>query len=188
MADPRIADLVRQSQSEAAAEVYLAFRPTEDQISQIGEVGREILIHVRPVPGACAPMSALYAAILHDRMPGTIVHMVAGALAVEEKYVFGQATDRVDGNDIFGRSNPSWDGHSWLICGDYIVDISLFRTAYSAQSPPLLARYVHAEFGKGRGLLISKYESGLRYEPQYVLTSDQITAVGRSAMKMFLPG
>jgi hypothetical protein len=83
MAVSRIAELVRQSQSEAAAEAYLAFRPTEDQIRQIGEVRREILLHVRPVPGACAPMSALYAAILQDRMPETISHMVAGALAVE---------------------------------------------------------------------------------------------------------
>jgi hypothetical protein len=160
MADARIAELIRQSQSEAAAEAYLACRPTEDQIRQIGEVGREILLHVRAVPGACAPMSALYAAILQNRMPGTIIHMVAGALAVEGKYVFGQAADRVDGNNIFGRSNPSWDGHSWLVCGDYIIDISLFRTAYSAQSPPLLARYVRAEFGEGRGLLISKSNLG----------------------------
>jgi hypothetical protein len=102
--------------------------------------------------------------------------------------VFGQAADRVDLNDTFGRSNTFWDGHSWLVCGDYIVDISLFRPAYSAHSPPPLARYVRAEFGEGRGLLISKFESGLRYEPQYVLTSDQVTAVGRGAVKMFLAG
>jgi hypothetical protein len=133
-------------------------------------------------------MSALYAATLQDRMPGTVIHMVSGAIAVEGEYVFGQAADRVDANDTFGRSNPSWDGHSWLVCGDNIVDISLFRTAYSVQSPPHLTQFGRAQFGEGRGLLVSRFEPGLRYEPQYVLTYDQITAVGRGAMKTFLAG
>src|SRR5262249_990295 len=57
--------------------------------------------------------------------------------------------------------------------------VSIFRTAYSAHSPPALARRVVEEFGHGRGLLICTADdaksAGLHYKPQYVLTEDQIT-------------
>jgi hypothetical protein len=36
--------------------------------------------------------------------------------------------------------------------GDYVADVSIFRTAYSIGSPPLLATHVRQEFGPGREL------------------------------------
>jgi hypothetical protein len=70
--------------------------------------------------------------------------------------------------------------------GDYVADVSVFRTAYSEKSPRRLRDHVVKEFGIGKGLLISKAADvgsyGLNYLPQYILSEDQITAVGRGAL------
>jgi hypothetical protein len=71
------------------------------------------------------------------------------------------------------------------MCDDYIIDISVFRTAYSGKSHPLLARAVREGFGEGRGLLLAQDTSPLNYRPQYVLTRDEIDALGKGAYKLF---
>lgn len=184
MADGRVVELIRQSHSESAAAAYQAFVPTDAHIQQMQDTGREVLNCFPTLPGGCAVMSALYGAILQERMKGAVVHVVAGSLAVNGTAVFGSGAGNIDWNKVFGNSNASWDGHCWVMCGDWIADISLFRTAYSNKSPPALAQYVRREFGEGRGLLITKSDQELRYEPHYVLTDAQITALGRGAVHL----
>jgi hypothetical protein len=59
------------------------------------------------------------------------------------------------------------------------------RTA-DAGSPRLLSQYIAKEIGKGKGLLACRMAAmdpaGIRYVPQYVLTQDQVDAVGRGAL------
>ena len=65
---------------------------------------------------------------------------------------------------------------------------SVCQTA-DAGSPRLLSRYIAKEIGKGKGLLGVPMASffdrlEIRYVPQYVLTQDQVSAVGRGALAM----
>lgn len=181
-------DLITTSHTVAAAENYRTFIPTDEQLALLKETGVEVLRNFPSVAGACAMMSACYA----DRLQMNIeapVYVVAGVLSIGTTCVFGKNADTRDWRVAFNKSNPSWDGHCWVVFGDRLADISIFRTAYSQNSPPLLARHVTERFGKGRGLLISKTTEtgrlGFRYKPQYVLTNDQVTALVDGARQFF---
>lgn len=101
--------------------------------------------------------------------------------------VFG-SDDELDGKSRFSKSDPSWDGHAWIALGDYVADVSLFRTARSGKSLPALASHVATEFGPKAGLMICEErdveKSGLRYEARYVLTQDQVDGLARGALQM----
>jgi hypothetical protein len=131
-------------------------------------------------------MSALYSCSLESatRAP---VFVVAGSLFVGQTRVFGEDSE-INGKERFSRCDSSWDGHAWLVMGDYIADVSIFRTAYSRKSPPILAAHVLQKFGEDRGLFICRIdetvESGLFYVPQYVLSEDQIAGLAQAAMAM----
>lgn len=176
--------LITQSFTALAAEAYCNFVPTKSQQDALAAAGRDTLIYFPQTAGGCAMMSALYAAHL-QRMTDAPVYVIAGGLVIGQNWVFGDAEPTRDWNSVFAESNPSWDGHCWVMFGKYIADISLFRTAYSQNSPPALSQYVARQFGKGRGLLFctsADFEKlGLHYKPQYVLTDDQVTALCRGA-------
>jgi hypothetical protein len=68
-----------------------------------------------------------------------------------------------------------------------LVDVSVFRTAYSRFSPPALAAHIRKKIGEERDLMICKIGDaaihyGLRYEAQYALMHDQVDAVARRAI------
>ena len=127
--------------------------------------------------GTSAQLSAALAVQL-ERILSIPVHVVAGTLAVEKEPVFG---DRLpfDGPAIFSTAEPDWSGHVWLMVGAHVVDISLFRIAYSRFGPPRLARHVDLVFGPGKGLYVDVWQQcrrrGLSYEPQYILTEVEVT-------------
>jgi hypothetical protein len=170
-------ELIATSYTSSDAEAYCAFVPTASQLNDLIEIGYDVLSHVLCRAGACVMMSAVYAKRVQTMLQDAPVYVVAGALAVGTTYVFGQDVTQRDWKSEFDRSNPSWDGHCWLMFGGFIADISIFATAYSENSPRLLARYVRQRFGLGHRLLVlmDDLERDLRYKPQYVLTSDQIT-------------
>jgi hypothetical protein len=179
--------LVAASRSREEVRAYKAFAPTEEEKQLLAEVGREVLQNLPPQAGACALMSAIYAARLQD-VGLNFVYVVAGTLRVLKRPVFG--SDRpFDGSKVFSESNSDWDGHAWVMFGPYVADISIFRTARSSCSPPLLATHVRQEFGDGRGLLIVRWtdapKSGLEYSPQYVLSDAQVTALVAGARAHF---
>ncbi len=132
-------------------------------------------------------MSAMWAARwqLLERTP---VYVVAGALLIGSERVFGDENTPFDGRTIFSKSNPSWDGHCWLVFGSYLADISIFSIAYSADTPLVLAQHMVKRFGRGRGLLLSTSDNldrvGLHYRPQYVLTDDQIAELCVGALSI----
>lgn len=182
-----IFELIASSHSAAAADAYRRFVPTERQLDALAEVGRDVLTHFPYVPGACAMMSAMYAARfqMNNAVP---VYVAAGELYLGASRVFGGAT-HADAS-VFKESHPSWDGHCWIVFGDRIADVSLFRTAYSKSAPPRLAHYVKEHFGEGRGLLIGRSETlrevdSLDYRPQYILTEAQITSLVAGAKLLF---
>ena len=82
-------------------------------------------------------------------------------------------------SDLFRTANPDWAGHVWVMIGPYVVDISIFRTAYSRQGPARLARHIDLTFGPDKGLYVDLWkrtqQRGLSYEPQYVLSAEEVT-------------
>ena len=137
------------------------------------------------IPGACMLMSAAYSMLL-EKLELARGYVVAGSLYVSETRIFGE-DEPFDGGERFSQSNLSMDVHAWVLFGDRLVDASIFRTADSKSSHPALREYVQREFGTGRGFMISKMGSlpaGLRYEPQYVLTQDQVDALFLGGRKL----
>jgi len=122
-------------------------------------------------------MSAALAVGLERRLDAPI-HVVAGTLAVENMPVFGDRQP-FDGSLVFSTSNPDWDGHVWVMIGAYVVDISIFRTAYSPQGAARLARHIDLTFGPKKELYVDHWKRtphlGLNYEPHYVLSADEVT-------------
>jgi hypothetical protein len=185
----KLEKLIAASYSAEAAKAWKAYLPSDADKRKLEAIGLDLLKNLPPIPGTCALMSAVYAARMQS-VATAPVYVVAGTLSVRGVAVFGDGRP-FDGKSVFSESTSSWDGHAWVMLGYYVADVSIFRTAYSAGSPPLLATHVRQEFGQGRGLLIIKWHdaplSGLNYAPQYVVTDDQITGLCRGAMARFAP-
>jgi hypothetical protein len=184
--DIDVKELIVDSFGSDAAEAWAGFSPTEGDLLTLKEIGRELLTMFPTMPAACAMMSAVYALRL-EKVEAAPAYVVAGSLFVGETRVFGE-NGEINGRTRFSQSNLSWDGHAWIVSGDRLADVSIFRTAYSKFAPPALAAHVEREFGMGKGLFICKTEdavkSGFRYQPQYVLTQDQVDALGRGAARI----
>jgi hypothetical protein len=172
-----VARLISQTHALVAAEAYRSFTPDRAKLNALATAGLEVLRQFPPLRGPCVLMSAMWAARwqLLERTP---VYVVAGALLIGSERVFGDENTPFDGRTIFSESNPSWNGHCWLVFGNYLADISIFSTAYSAYTSLVLAQHMVERFGRGHGLLLSTADNadraGLHYRPQYVLTDDQI--------------
>lgn len=181
-----VAGLIEKSYGHDAAAVYRAFRPSNADLTILAEIGVQLLEIFPPTPGACVVMSALYASQL-QAVGKAPVHVAVGALSIGNVRIFGN-DELLDGESRFSRSDLSWDGHAWVVFGNYLADVSLCRTAYSKQRPPLLASHVLREFGPRRGLFISNADdaikSGLDYFAQYILSEHQITGLARGAMQI----
>ena len=181
------AKLIASCRSRKETQAYKAFAPTEDDVRRLGEIGREVLQHLPPEAGACALMSAVYAARLQS-VGLAPAYVAAGSLLVQGQRVFGDGRP-FDGAKAFSESNTDWDGHAWVMFGPYVADVSIFRTAYSSHAPRLLAAHMREEFGNGRGLLVVRWsdapKSGLHYSPQYVLTESQVSGLVRGAAAHF---
>ena len=179
-----IKELITHSFGADAAEAWSSFSPSAQQVQLLADAGRKVLEIYPSRPGACALMSALYALHL-EKLEGPPAYVVAGSLFIGTTRIFGEDSE-LDGAARFSQSDLSWDGHAWIVSGNRLADVSIFRTAYSPFSPPALATHVLQEFGKNRGLMICKIEdaikSGLRYEPRYVLTRAQVDGLGAGAI------
>ena len=161
----------------AAAKAFKAYAMTDADRAVLSQCALDLLAIFPPVAGSSALISAALAVSLERRMTAPI-HVVAGTLSVEGVPVFGDGQPFDDAH-IFSPSAPDWDGHVWIMIGPHIVDLAIFRTAYSAQGPARLARHVDLTFGPGKGLYVDHWKKnprmGLHYEPQYVLSADEVT-------------
>jgi hypothetical protein len=183
--------LIGEAFGADAAKAWAKFSPTSKTVDAISEAGQQLLMDFPTMPGAGVMLSALCVRQLEKLKVGP-TYVVAGSLYlrgqdyVGDKLVFGKP-GKLDGQAKFSSSDLAWDGHVWIVCGDRLVDVSLFRTAYSRFSPPALAAHIRKKIGEERDLMICKLEDvavyyGLRYETQYVLKQDQVDAVARGAI------
>jgi hypothetical protein len=180
--------LITRSHSAAVAEAYRAFDPNKTLLALLADTGKDVLSQFPWMPGGCAIMSAVYVARL-QMFTDAPVFAVAGELSVGDVCIFGKEASEPHWEAAFTTSDVSWDGHCWVAFGDYVADISIFRTAYSQVSPPLLARHIAERFGRGRGLLICRpsdfSQLGMSYRPRYVLKESQVTGLFLEAKAIF---
>jgi len=141
-------------------------------------IGAEILKHTPMFHGACAPMSAAWAALLSDRLRLHAV-AVAGDLKIGDFTIF--LCDRNIPDPGAGSTKQMWDGHCWIEIDGWIGDISIFRTARTINRSSRLKSFVESNFGLERGLMFARCREvealGMHYVPKYVLTETQINAL-----------
>ena len=177
-------ELIAASFNAEAAEAWSKFSLGDDDKARLGEAGRRIMVlFSKPIVGACCAMSAAYSVML-DAVANKPAYVVAGSLYVGDTRIFGEEGE-FDGKKHFSASNLDWDGHAWIVYGDWLADVSLLRTAKSGKSHPTLDAHWKQTFDSRTGLYACKIgtevREGLRYEPRYVLTLDQVNALANGA-------
>ncbi len=176
--DQHLFSLIEASYSTTEAETAFSFHPSEHDVQILIDAGKAVLTLFPNVPGACALMTAMWVALIREKNKYPI-YAIAGSLLINGIHVFGCTSSVTQMKEVFTCTNLDWDGHCWIIFGNLIGDISLFRTAYSDKSPPALKEKVISQFGEGHGLFVTPLdfptELGIVYHPQYALTDDEIT-------------
>jgi hypothetical protein len=184
----KLTKLIEASHGAEAVKAYEAFQPNEEQLATLRRVGQEVIKIFASVTHACAPVSAAYTARLEFELKKAVpVFLVAGSLKVEGKWIYGDGRS-CDGKATFGSSNPSWDGHAWVMYGPYVADLSVRQTVLSGRSHKSLEALVRKIYGDQEGLLIMKWAEapshGFYFAPQYVLTDQEVTNVFLGAQRL----
>ncbi|WP_337459399.1 hypothetical protein [Novosphingobium sp. Rr 2-17] len=170
----------------SAAKAFKAYSWGEEDQATIAACAADVL---RVFPKQAGTESLLNAtlAIQFERRLQKPVHLVAGTLSVDGVPVRG---DRMpfDGASVFAAAEPAWPGHLWVMVGPHVVDAAIFRSANSPDCPPALARHVHSVFGSDKALYADQWRRsrrlGLEYEPQYVLSADDVTRLMAAAYRL----
>lgn len=125
--------------------------------------------------GSCVMVSAGFTAILKSKGISAVV--VLGDLLIEGAYAF-KCRGNIPGATYEGEVvDAIWDGHAWVMIGDILCDLSIFRSAYATDRPNILKAFVTQYFGEGKGALLSplaNIPNGMEFVPKYVLNDDQI--------------
>jgi len=95
-----------------------------------------------------------------------------------------------NGNRLFNCDKPisvkannskvqDWNGHCWIECGKYILDVSIFRTVYFGENfPEKIKKHIVSRYGEGKGAIMipkdSINEYGFEYTPRFALDDEQI--------------
>ncbi|MBT0668844.1 hypothetical protein HT136_10750 [Novosphingobium profundi] len=173
----QLGKLVAHHHGWAAAKTFKTYALNETDQAALSRAARDLLKVFPQVPRAGALMSAALAVTL-ERQIAAPIHLVAGTLSLEGAPVIGDGGS-FDGAEVFAGPQFDWDGHVWLMMGPQVVDIGLFRLAYSGEGPARLAKHVDLVFGPGKALYVDHWsrtrKQGLRYEPHYVLSSEEVT-------------
>ncbi len=169
--------LVAQNHGWAAAKAFKSSTMTHDDGVAVSKAGLDLLRVFPASPDEAPLMSAALAVRLEGALSAP-AYVVAGTLAVEGTPVLGDRR-AFDPAIAFAGEAPRFNGHVWLMVGDIIIDIALFRLAYSAEGPAVLSRHVDLAFGPGKALFVDLWKHaarlGLNYEPHYVLSSEEVT-------------
>lgn len=131
---------------------------------------------------ACVMMSALYVGRLHH-LGHRSAQMIGGTLAINGNIVFG----RFSVPTSFARSDLDWDGHAWILFGEFLADVSLVTTAYSDDAPVRLAKHVRGLRKPNQRLYIAtpdaaSREDRLEYTQPHRFSDHEITTLNRGAL------
>jgi hypothetical protein len=115
--------LIAGAFGEHAADAWQRFSPGHQEQSTIAAVGREILKHFPPMPGASVKLTALLTWRLEQALAAP-TYMVAGSLFIGGSQIFDgrHALDDIAKHE---HLDPFWRGHAWAILGHHLIDLSL---------------------------------------------------------------
>lgn len=174
---------VAASHGWPAAKAFKSYAWSEADQAGIATCASSLLKVFPQQAGTTGPLSAALAVQLERHLKAP-VHLVAGTLSLDGVPVCGDRRP-FDGPGLFGQSNPEWRGHLWVMVGPHVVDVAIFRMAYSADCPSDLARHVLSVFGPDKALYADQWRKsrrlGLEYEPQYVLSHEDVTRMMTTA-------
>lgn len=177
----QLARLIEATYGKAERSKFSGFAATEEQITDIRQIGRMILEHSTPMPCACTYLTATWVVMLRKalKLP---VYCVVGDLRVRGTWAFRTSGDL---KRQLEQSSEAWDGHCWAVIGNQIGDISLRLTALARPEGSNLREAVLDKFGTGTGLLIGKRgrfaDIGFEYTGKYVASDQQLFALAGSA-------
>lgn len=166
-------DIITRDRGAEAYTEYAAYQITSPDV--IVETARRTLVSISPAFGSCVMISAGFVAALKSQ--GVPAVVILGDLLIDGDYAF-KCRGNIPGATYDGEVvNATWDGHAWVLIGDVICDLSIFRTAYAIQQPSRLKAFITRHFGAGKGALMCAPDSlppGMEFVPQFALKDDQI--------------
>lgn len=172
-------ELIVKSRGTVEMESHSKFKlPPRSQI--LIDTAKNILSSVPPLFGACAMLSAGWAALLrdHHHIPAIAV---AGNLSIHGTTIFKCTKNLPEAGKSGKVISEVWDGHCWLEIDGVVGDLSIFRTAYAIKGTSRLKEFILANFGEGKGALLCPenqlHSMGMEYEPKYVLNEPQINGL-----------
>lgn len=169
--------LISQYRGQTEANSYINYNI--NNINIVGKAIQDCLASVPPSFGACTMLSSYLAGYLKDDF-GIPAIVLAGDLEINGTTVF-HCKENLPAFDKPGEiTSAIWEGHSWVEIDNYIIDISIFRSAYSIDRPSILKSYIIETFGNGRGAILSPVNElphGMNYIPKYILNDTQINGL-----------
>jgi hypothetical protein len=181
---PTLTELITATHSPEAATAFASSTLSRANRSALAVVGLGLMHRFLPVARACCAMSAVYAVALRSAVAAP-AYLVAGRLYADGVRVFGGAGSCGEETMPFLRDDLDWDGHMWVVIGEYLADITLIVTARSPGAADALSALVSREFAPDSRLMIAKAADigslGLEYRPEYVLTPEEVDALARGA-------
>jgi hypothetical protein len=164
----KIKQMVSIANGVDAAHNYGSFKLEEKHLHDLKEAVNKTLSITPPDRARCIPLSCLLATYLIDNhhIPALAI---AGDLFCEKYSLFSPC------KKLPPRVNSVWSGHCWVIVDDVIIDLSIFRTAYSMDDDNLFKMFMIKHFGTGRGAFMSPPNGippGLKYKPKFIFPDD----------------
>ena len=177
--DSLLIKVLLKSLSEEGVNAFLSYTISDEDIEFIKSCSSAVLTKISPKAFDCAILSALLGAIIQDNSNIPVV-VIAGHFDYFDRRIFnckGPIPYTVNKTLI----KEIWDGHCWIELGGIIIDISIFRTVYYGDVPPLFRETIIKEYGENRGMICTSplkfIEVGFNYTPCYCLTQDQINGL-----------
>ena len=170
------ANLVHQVYGHDAFEEFCS-RPTDEDFDAIKRIGQDVLRLMPFRAGSCGPLSAMMLARWEYESRSSL-YMFAGELVGDGVRIWGKDGMAKSIQKQIESSDSFWDGHFWLGIGEYVLDLSICRTAKSHGCPQKLREIFDRSFPKSMGLLLADAtglaQIGLHFIPHAVLTKNQV--------------
>lgn len=173
MSTTLLRDIIIRDLGQEAYEEYANQQITNPDV--ITETAKSTLFSIPPMPGHCVMISAGFVAAL--RASGVTAVVILGDLLINGRHAFRCYNNLPSPTHDDELVNASWDGHAWVMIGDCLCDLSIFRTAYGLQQPNHLSAYILEYFGTGKGAFMSyphQMPIGMEFVPRFALNDHQI--------------
>jgi hypothetical protein len=169
-------------------DVFLNYKLNDKDINFLKTNIKNTLSIIPPDSYNCANLSSLLGAVIMDNseIPVTIM---TGHLDYEGYRLF--SCDKPIPTKQTKKNGEYWNGHCWIEFGEYILDLSIFRTVYYTEKfPETIKNNIINKYGKGKGSIMiptdNFEEYGFTYTPRFALNNNQINGLVLGAEEKYL--